>query len=137
MSAESVKNISWTWFSRHQGSKDQMVSLCHFLLNLYIFIAPCYLATAQSQYLMVIGRDGSLSTLCQSCGLACQQRALETFPGLGWLHSEDGIVWLYHFLVILHVCSSPFYLATALPSALWWLRRMVTWGLYVYIYIYI
>ena len=29
-----------------------------------------------------VGRDGGLSTLCHSCGFACQQRrVLKTFPG--------------------------------------------------------
>ena len=36
--------------------------------------------------------DGGLSTLCHSCGFACQQRVLKTFPGPGYLHSEDGVV---------------------------------------------
>ena len=27
-----------------------------------------------------------------SCGFACQQRVLKTFPGPGYLHSEDGVV---------------------------------------------
>ena len=48
-------------------------------------------------------RDGGLSTLCHSCGLAFQQWVLRTFPGSGYLHSEDGIVWLWHPLVNLYV----------------------------------
>ena len=40
----------------------------------------------------LIGRDGGLNTLCHSCGFACQQRVLKTFPGPGYLHSEDGVV---------------------------------------------
>ena len=27
-----------------------------------------------------------------SCGFACQQRVLKTFPGPGYLRSEDGVV---------------------------------------------
>ena len=42
----------------------------------------------------LIGRVGGLSTLCHSCGLACQQRVLKTFPGPCYLHSKDGVVWL-------------------------------------------
>ena len=42
----------------------------------------------------LIGRDGGLSTLCHSCGFACQQRVLKTFPGLGYIRSEDGVVRL-------------------------------------------
>ena len=37
----------------------------------------------------LIGRDGGLSTLCHSCGFACQQRVLKTFPGPGSLRFED------------------------------------------------
>ena len=51
----------------------------------------------------LIGRDGGLSTLCHSCGFACQHRVLKTFPGPGYLHSEDGIVWLWHSLVNLYI----------------------------------
>ena len=40
----------------------------------------------------LIGRDGGLNTLRHSCGFACQQRVLKTFPGPGYLHSEDGVV---------------------------------------------
>ena len=40
----------------------------------------------------LIGRDGGLSTLCHGCGFACQQRVLKTFPGPGYLHSENGVV---------------------------------------------
>ena len=47
----------------------------------------------------LIGRDSRLSTLCHSCGFACQQRVLKTFSGPGYLHSEDGVVWLWHSLV--------------------------------------
>ena len=47
----------------------------------------------------LIERDGGLSTLCHSCGFACQQRVLKTFPGPGYLCSEDGVVWLWHLLV--------------------------------------
>ena len=42
----------------------------------------------------MIGRDGGLSTLCHSCGFACQQRVLKTFPGPGCLHFEGAVVRL-------------------------------------------
>ena len=42
--------------------------------------------------LRLIGRDGGLSTLCHSCGFACQHRVLKTFPATGYLHTEDGVV---------------------------------------------
>ena len=49
---------------------------------------------AQSQCLMVIGTDGGLSSLCHSCGFACQQKVLKTFPGPGYLRSENGVISL-------------------------------------------
>ena len=97
----------------YHHSKDGIVWLWHFLVNLYVYRSSVYLATAQSQYLMVIGRDGGLSTLCHSCRFACQQRVLKTFSHLVYFHSEDGVVWLWHFLVNLDIYSSPFYHTTA------------------------
>ena len=35
-------------------------------------------------------RDGGLSTLCQSCGFACEQSELKIFPGPGYLFSKKG-----------------------------------------------
>ena len=49
--------------------------------------------------LRLIGRDGGLSTLYQSCEFACQQTVLKTFSGAGYLRSKDGVVWLWHVLV--------------------------------------
>ena len=45
----------------------------------------------------------------------CQKKVLKTFPGPGYLRSEEGLVWLLHFLVNLnkYIC------------------------IYIYIYIYI
>ena len=40
---------------------------------------------------MYIGRDDGLSILCHSCGFACQQGVLKTFPGPGYLRAEDGV----------------------------------------------
>ena len=41
--------------------------------------------------LELIGRDGGLSTPFYSCGFAYQQRVVKTFPGPGYLRSEDGV----------------------------------------------
>ena len=73
---------------------------------------------AQSQRLIVIGKDGGLSTLRPSCGFACQPRVLKMFPGPGHLLYEDGVVQLRHFLVNLYMYSSPFYLATVQSQCL-------------------
>ena len=51
----------------------------------------------------LIGRDGGLNTLCHSCGFACQQRVLNTLPGPGYLHSEDGVVWLWHSVAVVNL----------------------------------
>ena len=57
---------------------------------IWLTISSCYGSIPLT--LGLIGRDGGLSTLCHSCGFACQQRVLKTFPGPGYLHSEDGVV---------------------------------------------
>ena len=74
-------------------SDDGVVWLWHPLVNLYIWltISSCYGSIPFAVEL--IGRDGGLSSLCHSWGFACQQRVLKTFPGPGYLHSEDGVVW--------------------------------------------
>ena len=82
---------------------DSQPDIClqHAKANTYISISiSVYLSIYLSIYnhhpsilnLRLIGRDGGLSTLCHSCGFACQQRVLKTFPGPGCLHSEDGVV---------------------------------------------
>ena len=48
-------------------------------------------------------RDGGLSTLCHSFVFSCQSGVLKTFPGAAHLHSEDGVVWLWHPLLNLYV----------------------------------
>ena len=90
-------------------SKDGVVWLWHPLVNLYIWltISSCYSSIPLA--LGLIGRDGGLSTLCHSCGFACQQRVLKMFPGPGYLHSEDGVVWLWHSLVNLWLPISSWY----------------------------
>ena len=42
--------------------------------------------------LVLIGRDGGLSTLCHSFRFDYQQRVLKTFHGPGYFRSEDGVV---------------------------------------------
>ena len=62
------------------------------MVNLHVYDSSPYLAMAQFHCLMAIERDGDLSTLCQSCKFACQQRVLKPFPGPAYLRSEDGVV---------------------------------------------
>ena len=84
-------------------SKDEVAWLCHPVVNLYVWLtfSSCYSSIPLALGLLV--RDGGLSTLCHSCGFACQQRALKTFSGPGYLESDDGLGWLWHQLVNLHI----------------------------------
>ena len=64
-------------------------------------ISSCYCSTPLS--LVLIRRNSGLSTLCHSCRFACQQRVLKTVPGPGYLHSGDGVLWLWHSLVYFYM----------------------------------
>ena len=81
-------------------------------------ISSCYGPITLALGLIVI--DGALSTLCESCEFACQQRVLKTFPGSGYIHSEDSVVWPWHALEYLYVwltissCYGPINLAWGL-----------------------
>ena len=77
----------------HLCSEDGVEWLWYLLVNLYIWltILSCYDSIPLTLGLM--GRDGGFSTLCHGCRFACQQRVLKTFPGLGYLCSEDGVVY--------------------------------------------
>ena len=83
--------------------EDGVLWLWHPLVNLYLCltISSCYGSIPLA--LGLIGRDGGFSTLCHSCGLACQPRVIKTLPGFGYLHSKDGVVWLWHPLLNLYV----------------------------------
>lgn len=89
LSAERAQSLSQPWVSPLRES-DSMTMI--FLVNLHMFSSPIYTTTARSHYLMTIARNGSLITLCLSCGFAGQWRILKIFPGPGCLHSENGIV---------------------------------------------
>ena len=84
-------------------TEDGLVWIWHPLVNLYVWltISSCYGSIPLG--LGLIRRDGGLNTLCQICGLAFQQRVLKTFPGSGYLQSEDKVVWLWHPLANLYV----------------------------------
>ena len=84
-------------------SENRVVWLRHSLLNLYIWLtisSPCGSIPLTSG---LLGRHGGLSTLSHSCRFACQQRMLIPFPGPGYLHAKDGVVWLCHSLVNFHI----------------------------------
>ena len=63
--------------------------------------------------LRVIGRGGGLSTLCHNCGFSCQNGVLKTVPNSSYLHSEDEVVWVWHWLgnlcIYKFVCIIPVY----------------------------
>ena len=89
LSTEGAKNVSWPWLSPLRGwGSLTMTSTGKFVYRLTI--SSCYGSIPLALWL--IGRDGGLSTVCHSCGFACQQRVLKTFPGPGYLHSKDGVV---------------------------------------------
>ena len=90
LSAEGAKSVSWPWLSPLRGWGSLTMAFTGKFVYIWLTISSCY--GSISLALELIGRDGGLSTLCHCCGFACQQRVLKTFPGPGYLHSEDGVV---------------------------------------------
>ena len=90
-------------------------------MYIWLAISSCYSSIPLP--LGLIERDGSLSTLCYSCGFACQQRVLKTFPGPGYLHFEDGVVWLWHPLVNLYIWLAISSCYGTIPMALGLIER--------------
>ena len=82
-----------------------------FLMRLTLYLESKNLSTAVSIiyiyiYIGLIERDGGLSTLYHSYGFACQQRMLITFLGPGYLHPEDGVASLCHYInIYIHICA--------------------------------
>ena len=76
-------------------------------MYIYIYIYIYILIISFLYYILLtlglIRRDGGLRTLGHGCGFACQKRVIKTFHGTGYLHSEDGIVCLWHLLVNLYI----------------------------------
>ena len=60
-------------------------------------ISSCY--SSVTLILVLIVRDGGLSTPCHSCRFDYQQRVLKTFSGPDYLYPEDEVVRLLHILV--------------------------------------
>ena len=101
-------------------SEDGVVWLWYPLVNLYIWVtvSSCYGSIPLA--LVLIVRDGGLSTLCHSSGFASQQRVLKTFPGSGYLHSEDGVVLLWLRLVNFYIWLIISSCYGSIPL-IWWL----------------
>ena len=55
--------------------------------------------------------------LCHGCGFDYQQKRLKTFPGAGYLCSDDGVVWLWHYYIYIYLYL-PTYLPPCLPACL-------------------
>ena len=72
-------------------SEDGVVLLWHLLVNLYLWLIISSCCGSIPLTLALIGKDSGLSTLCYSCGFACQQMVLKTFSGPCSLRSMDGI----------------------------------------------
>ena len=104
-------------------SEHRVVGLWHLLVNLYIWltISSCYVSIPLA--LGLIRRDGGLSTLCHSCGFACQQRVLKMFPGPGYIRSEHRVAGLWHLLVNLYIWLTISSCYVSIPLALGLIRR--------------
>lgn len=73
----------------------------HYLISIFlvicIYITPHFILPRLSSLGWLIGRNDGLNNMCHIGGFPCQKRMLKTFPGPGYLLSEDGTVWLWHF----------------------------------------
>ena len=86
------------------------------LVHIWLTILLCYGSIPFN--LGLIERNGSLITLWQNCGLACQYGVLKTFPGLGYLSSVDGVILLWHSQVCLSVWLTILWCYDAIALAL-------------------
>ena len=82
LSAEGVKNVFSPCLFPLRGWGS--LAMAFFGKFGHIQLTILY-TTAQSQYLMVIGRNIALNTVCQSCRFSCQQKVLKTFSGPDYL----------------------------------------------------
>ena len=64
--------IALKMFPDYWHYKDEIIWPWHFLLSFDICSSTVYLATTQSQCLILKGRDRGLNALCHSCGFLCQ-----------------------------------------------------------------
>ena len=68
-------------------------------------------------------RDGGLSTLCHTCGFACQPKVLKTFSVAGFFQSEYGLVLLWHSLANLYIRLTISSGYDSIPLVLWLIGR--------------
>ena len=83
--------------------EDEVAWLRHLLVNLCRWLTISSFYDSIPLALMFVERDGGLSTLYYSCWFAYQKKVLKTFPGIGYLPSEDGVVGLWDLLVNLYI----------------------------------
>ena len=104
--------------------------MIHFCIKLFLVTTVCL--CIYSIYLCM-HRDGGLSTLCHSCGFACQQRVTKTFLGPGYLRSEDGVgsltmaftgkfIYMAHHFILLRL--NPFDLRVDREG--WWFEHFIS-----------
>ena len=73
------------------------------MYNLYIWLI---ISSCNGSIPLVSGlmrKEGGLSTLCHSCGFACQQRVLKKFPDHGYLRTFTGkfrYIYIYTYIYI-------------------------------------
>ena len=94
------------------------MSLWYSMVNTYRWLTILSSYGSISLALGLIGRYGSLSTLYYGCGFTCQQGVQKTFHGPGYLHSKDGVVWLWHSVVNLYTWLTILYCYVSIHLAL-------------------
>ena len=99
------------------SSEDGVILLWHSLVCLYVWLKILWCYDSIALALGLIGRDGGLIIICDSCGDPCQQRILKTFACPSYLHCEDGVVWLWHSLGKLYIWLTSFSSYSSIPLA--------------------
>ena len=57
-----------------------------------VYMAHYFILLRLNPFYFRVDREGWWFEQCHSCGFACQQRVLKTYPGPGYLRSKDGVV---------------------------------------------
>ena len=112
LSAEGAKNVSWTWLSLLWGwGRLTMAST-----DIFVYMAHHFILLRVKPFSL---RDGWLfEHSSHSSAFPCQQRVPKTFPGPGYLCSENVLVWLWHPPVNLYIWLTISYCYDSIPLAL-------------------
>ena len=100
----------------------------HLLVNLCVFIAHHFTCLSLNPLNLSINRKGWWFEQCFSCWFDYQQRVLKTFPGPSYLHSKDGVVWLWQLVLNLFILLTVSSCYSSIPWTLM-LIGMVVWAL--------